>query len=129
MIHDRQIADPALKMRLEWARALTYALGECHPEDAAAICAAYLESQVTDGPVHDAFGIVYSGAQLWAEAAPIHEIAAYTLAGLNRCKGSPFGIATRKKVLVALWQTLGEHDRHAFLSRVDEQGVFRKGAA
>ena len=117
-IHDRQITDPALRLRAEWAEALCYALGECHPDDAAAICAAYLDTAETGGPRYDALGMVYSDAGIWAVAAPPHELVAYTLAGLERLPKAHLSLPARKRVFKHLWRSFTPADRAAFLAHV-----------
>ena len=128
MMHDRQINDPALRLRMEWANALAFALGECHPDDAAAICAAFLETVETGGPrLGDPFGTVAGDARLWAAAAPPHELVAHTLAGLQTIPRAHLSIKTRKQVLVAIWRTLSDADRRTFLARCDADGQFQEG--
>lgn len=129
MKHNHTFKTHEMRMRAEWANALAYALGECHPEDAAAICAAYLETVETGGPlIGDPFGITVSDASLWATAAPPHELVAYTLAGLDVLRSRALGIGSRKRLIVALWGSLPLADRQSFLSRVDADGQFQKGA-
>ena len=119
MKHDRQITDPSLRLRAEWASALCFALGECHPDDAAAICAAYLETVETGGPVMgDPFGTVAADARLWAQAAPPHELVAYTLAGLERLPRSHLSAPARKRLFKAIWRSLTAADRAAFIAHV-----------
>jgi hypothetical protein len=111
--------DPASALRAEWADALCYALGECHPYDAAAICAAYLETAETGGPLMgDPFGMVAGDARLWAVSAPPHELVAYTLAGLERLPRSHLGTRTRKTAFKAIWRSFTDQERAAFLKVV-----------
>ena len=122
-IHDRQITDPALRLRAEWAEAVCYALGECHPDEAAPICAAYLETAETGGPVlGDPFGMVASDARLWAAAAPPHELVAYTVAGLERLPKAHLSLPARKRVFKHLWRSFTDTDRAAFIKAVTKGG-------
>jgi len=126
MMHDRQINDPAIGrptfpascLRLTRAEALCYFLGECDPLDAAAICAAFLETVETGGPRHDPFGFAYADAKLWALAAPPHELVAYTVAGLERLPKSPLSAPSRKNLFKHLWRSFTDADRAAFLAHV-----------
>ena len=128
MMHDRQITDHSTRLRMEWANSLAYALGECHPDDAAAICAAFLETVETGGPMlGDPFGITVSDARLWAAAAPPHELVAYTLAGLAELPRAHVSNAAGKRLFVAIWGRLPDADRRAFLARVDPDGQFHGG--
>lgn len=120
----QEISDPALRLRLEWARAVAYGLGECDPSDAAAICAAYLETVETGGPIYDPFAFTYGGAALWAEAAPVHEVVAFTLAGLRTLPDALLSRPARKRCFAATWERFCADDRRAFLARVDADGVF-----
>ena len=122
-IHDRQITDPALRLRAEWAEAVCYALGECHPDEAAPICAAYLETVETGGPVlGDPFGMVASDARLWAAAAPPHELVAYTVAGLERLPKSHLSNPARKTAFKALWRSFTDAERASFIKAVTKGG-------
>lgn len=101
------------------------ALQDAHPNDAAAICMAFLEGLETGGPNTDPFGTVYSSAAIWADSAPIHEVVAYGVAALDALRGEAAGIGTRKRLFASLWQTFSDEDRKSFLSRVDPDGKLR----
>lgn len=119
MMHDRQITDPALRLRMEWANSAAFALGECHPDDAAAICVAYLETVETGGPtLGDPFGMVASDARLWAAAAPPHELTAYTLAGLERLPKAHLSNPARKRCFKAIWASFTDAERASFIATV-----------
>lgn len=119
MTFQSTITDPALQMRAEWAEAACYALAHSHPNDAAAICFAYLETAETGGPVMgDPFGSVAGDARLWATAAPPHELIAYTLAGLEVLPKSHLSTVTRKTAFKAIWRSFDHQDRAAFLTAV-----------
>lgn len=106
------------RLRLGWAEAAVYALEQCRPEQADALCAQWLEKSETGGPRHDPFGMVYSDARLWAIAAPLHELVAYTLAGLARIPKACLIPSMRRKVLKALWRSLTNTERQAFINQV-----------
>lgn len=111
--------DPAMALRADWATTLCFALEQCHPQEAAPICAAYLETTETGGPLMgDPFGMVAGDANLWAASAPPHELIAYTLAGLNVLPRSPITTDTRRRAFKAIWRSFTDHDRAAFLKAV-----------
>jgi len=102
----------------QWAEAACLALAECRPQDAAAICTAYLDTMQTAGPQRDAFGLLYEDAKWWADAAPVHELVAYTLAGLSRLPRRHPSLPARKALFKALWRSLPDTDRAAFVAHV-----------
>jgi hypothetical protein len=119
MTFQSKITDPALRMRGEWADALVFALAQSDPHDAAAICAAYLETLETGGPVlSDPFGMVSGDARLWATSAPPLELIAYTLAGLEQLPRSHLSTVSRKTAFKAIWRSFDHQDRTAFLAAV-----------
>ena len=123
MFQNCKINDHALRLRAEWANSLVYALTECHPEDAAAICVAFLETVETNGPIiGDPFGVTVSGARLWVAAAPTHELVAYTLAGLERLPNALLSNLARKTCFKALWRSFTEVERAAFIAAVTKKG-------
>ena len=105
--------------------ALCEALAACNVKDGAAICAEFLDSQRTGGPVMgDPFGMVSGDAALWADSAPVHELAAYGTAALDRLRTANLGLNARKRLFAALWRSFPDQDRKAFLARVDAEGRF-----
>jgi len=111
---------PTDPLHIQWAEAACLALAECRPQDVAAICAAVLESMETGGPRHDVFGTLYSDARWWADVAPPHELVAYVIAGLARLPNRHLSILARKRAFMALWQSLPDADRAAFLAHVKD---------
>lgn len=111
------IGDPAPRLRMEWASALSYAIGACHPDDAAQIMTAAMEDMEIGAP-DQAFGPIKEDADWWADCATPAEIEAYTAAGLRQISRVAFGLAARKRLLVMLWNSLGAADKAAFLARV-----------
>jgi hypothetical protein len=105
-------------LRLQWAEAACLALRECDPQDAAAICAAFLDTTETGGPRHDVYGTLYSDALWWAEMAPPHELVAYVTAGLDRLPKAHLSTPRRKEVFKHLWRSFTDTDRAAFLAHV-----------
>lgn len=109
-------------MRSEWARAVWFALDHCHPEDAAQVCAGYLDNLTTEGPIlGNPFGMVTGEARMWADCAPVHEIAAYVTAGLDRLRGLALAKTARKRLFWAIWQSFDREDRQAFLARANRR--------
>jgi hypothetical protein len=120
---------PASTLRAQYATSLCLALGDAHPVDAACICLAFLEDQMTDGPVTDPFGNVLADARFWADVAPPHEVVAYGTAALLALQKSALGSRTRKNLFVKLWESFPTSDRVAFLSKVDCEGRFLRKVA
>jgi hypothetical protein len=119
MTFQSKITDPGLRKRAAWAEALCFALAQSHPTDAAAICAAFLETAETGGPVlGDPFGMVAGDARFWAASAPPHELVAYTLAGLERLPRSHLSTGIGKTAFRAIWRSFNDQDRAAFLKAV-----------
>jgi len=115
---------PGNDLRKAWADALCYALGQCHPDDAAAICAAFLAEQATDGPELAPWDrVTVEGARWWADIAPPHELAAYGMAALDRLRGTALGPTTRKRLFVSLWESFSDEERLRFVQRIDPEGL------
>lgn len=106
------------RRRFEWATALCHVLGECDAEDAAAICAAYLDNLRTDGPAHPFLNEVRAEAEYWADCAQMPELEAVTLAGLRRLGEMALGVRTRKRLFARLWDSFTDADRLSFARRV-----------
>lgn len=105
------------RRRAEWATALVHALEHCDQDDAATICAAYLDRLRTDGPAHPFLNEVRAEAAFWADSAQMPELEAVTLAGLRRLGTMALGLGSRKRILVTLWRSLPADDRARFAAR------------
>ena len=105
------------RLRAEWANSLALCLNECHPADAAAICAAYLQDAERGGP-NSAFGPIRADAIWWAETAPPHELQEHVLAGMRILASRALGPTARRKFIAALWSGLDPNDRADFIARV-----------
>lgn len=129
MMHDPKLKTKESRLRGEWAEALCYAIGQCHPDDAAQIMAAALDDiGAGDPPMRDPFGCLRADAAFWADCAHPIELEAYFAAALQHLGDRALGLKTRKRLFVTLWQSFPLKDRQAFLSRVDAQGQFTGGA-
>lgn len=122
-MHDRQITeqmtDPTLRLRAECATWLVHALEACHPDDGAEICAAYLQTTEQGGPwMRVLYDMQARDAQIWALAAPPHELIAHTLAGLKRLPQKHLSLPARKALFKHLWRSFSPADRAAFLAHV-----------
>ena len=93
------------------ARALCQAIAACQREVAAEIMVNVLYEWQSGGPQTTLFGDIGGEADLWAYAAPLHELVAYTLAGLARLGIAAKGLVLRKKLIWALWLSLSDADR------------------
>jgi len=130
MQNETNFKRPEMRLRGAWAEALCFAISECHPDDAAQIMAAALEGMGAGmPPMRDPFGDLRQDATFWADIAHPVELEAYFSAALTRLGSRALGIQSRKRLFVALWQSFPLTDRQAFLSRVDAQGQFTRGAA
>ena len=107
------------RLRLERATSLSMTLRDAHPVDATAICVAFLEGHRAGDPGYTAFGDIRADAEFWADCAHPAELAAYFGASLKRLGRTPLGIVARKRLLVALWESLSDANRAAFLSWID----------
>lgn len=118
MIQTHTFQDPAMQLRAEWANAVAFALGEAHPDDAAAICAAFLDTVTAGNPPFPIFGDLRADAAFWADCAHVAELEIYFCAILNRLPKLALGIAARKRLFKALWISFTDTDRAAFLRHV-----------
>ena len=100
------------------------ALEALDPHDAATICAAVMDEISAGSPRLDPWGDIRADASFWADCANPAELQVYFAAALKRLGNSSLGIAARKRLLVAIWASLNNADRAAFLSRVDAHGRF-----
>ena len=119
-----EISDPAMRLRLEWARALCFALGECDPSDGAAICCAFLDSVSAGAPDIAIHVDVRDTARWWAEWAHPAELEATAAAALSKLGNTALGLSARKRLFTVLWRSFPDGDRVAFLARVDADGRF-----
>lgn len=85
----------------------------------AVLCAAAEELGAGMPSLRDYRDRVAQGAGIWADCATPHELATYLAAGLARIDRRAFARNTRKRLLVALWNSLPDEDRTAFLDFVE----------
>lgn len=129
MMADHNFNTHEMRMRAEWAKALCFAISECHPDDAKQIMVAALDDMAAgDPPRRDPFCNIRDDAEWWADCAHPAELEVYFSSALKRLGNRALGVKARKRLFVALWQSFPLADRQAFLSRVDAQRQFRKGA-
>jgi hypothetical protein len=64
-------------------------------------------------------GEIGNAAMTWADCASPHELATYMAAGLAKINRRAFARNTRKRLLVALWNSLPQEDRTAFLDFIE----------
>ena len=111
-----------VRVRLERAVTLGLALGDAHPEDAAAICAGYLDATAAGMPRLDPFGDLRTDAEFWADSANPAELNTYACAALRRLGERVQGLEARKRLMAAIWRSLPSAERAAFLRRVTGRG-------
>ncbi|WP_244927306.1 hypothetical protein [Roseinatronobacter bogoriensis] len=127
---DHNFKSHEMRMRAEWAKALCFAISECHPDDAKQIMAAALDDMAAGSPPKAfPFCDIRSDADWWADCAHPAELECYFSSALKRLGNRALGVKARKRLFVALWQSFPLADRQAFLSRVDADGRFCKGGA
>lgn len=129
---DRAAAAAAQRGALRRWWALANFLNEVAEAEAPALAevvCAWLERAGAGMPDHDPFGEVRADAAYWADVATPAELEAYTAAGLARIERTGFAVGARKRLILALWQSLPERDRREFVRRVDPRGRFHRGAA
>lgn len=107
---------------------LILAIRQAPLREAAEIMQHAIEDMAAGPPPHTAFGDLRADAEFWADCATPAEIEAVTAAGLRRIDRALFAEAARKRILVAMWESLPDPDRRTFLRRVDPDGRFRRVA-
>lgn len=115
------------------AEALAGMVTTCPREIVVPICAAAIDHLGAGMPeAENMFSDLREDAAFWAETASPHELREYLAAALKSLTDQGYEatmvVAPRKRLLVALWNSLSEIDKRKFLDRVDPKGVFR-GAA
>lgn len=99
------------------------------PEAAAAeIMQFALEERSAGQPPLPFLADMREDAAWWADCATPAEVEAVVAAGLRRVERAMFAQAARKRILVAMWDSLPDADRRTFLRRVDPDGKFRRAA-
>lgn len=125
----RVYLDAERRLALCDAELAIHALNKLSSEDAAIICAAFVEEASAGMPPHDPWGDVRADASFWADCANIVEVEVYFAAALRRLGQTALGIGARKRLLVSIWETLSGDDRLSFLARVDPEGNFLRGGS
>lgn len=100
---------------------MTPALGE-------AICAA-LDTVCAGMPNPSQFEALRHDAAYWADMAHPMEVEAYVAAGLRAASDRVLSPRAQKRLFVVLWEAMPSEERKKFLSRVDPEGQFLRGAA
>lgn len=126
-------ADMHREMRLEKAcgqlALILMSLPEGDIPRVAELMQGWLEYVSAGMPDASIWGNLRSDAGFWADIATTAEIEAYVGAGLRRIERATFAESARKRIFVDLWEQMSNADRHAFMSRVDPEGNFQRGAA
>lgn len=95
---------------------------ESHPAQAVAVADAFLEAVSPEWPdCAPLFAGIGAEAQWWADTAPDTAVSAMLVACLKRMALGRMVMPpnARKRALVAIWNTLEEKDRAAFLELVE----------
>lgn len=90
-----------------------------HQITVAVLCAAAEELGAGMPDLKDYRDRVAQGAGIWADCASPHELATYLAAGMAKVDRRAFARNTRKRLLVALWNSLPPEDRTAFIDFIE----------
>lgn len=111
---------PQFAVRMRLAGRLCAALEAAHEDDADVIVAAYIGDRLTGGPDMDAGITARAVANLrgdaawWADMASQVELGAYLTAALESLAGRAIARTPRKRLMAAIWNSMGAEDRAAF---------------
>lgn len=86
------------------------------PLDAATICATYLDEYGAGAPRLDWWGDLRDEAGRWAYSANSGELEVYFTSALKRLENQALGLKARKRMICALFLSLNDADRRAFLA-------------
>lgn len=125
---DRFSAEAQLDALLGHMAALLMSVSREEAGPVAALLCKWLEEAGSGMPDQDGFGALREDAAFWADIATPRELEAYVGAGLRRMQTTHFAAAARKRILVALWESMDDGDRRRFLAKVDPSGRFRSAA-
>ena len=95
--------------------------------DLATIMCAALDTVGAGAPRYEIFGDIRREAEFWADCAQPIELELYAAAALQRIDRTQFAPRAKKRLLVSIWEALSDHERMAFLRRVDPGGSFIGG--
>lgn len=135
MKHDNnlcELADETGIARYRYEKRVTavMALEALDPQEAAVICATFLDEIGAGFPRLDYWGDVRADADEWAFFANAAELESYLVAVLRRLENQTLGIKARKRIFAALWRVFTCDERQAFLDRLDANGnLLEKEAA
>jgi hypothetical protein len=90
-----------------------------HDITVAVLCAAAEELGAGMPELGSYRGEISNHAATWADCATPHELATYLAAGLAKVDRRAFARNTRKRLLVALWNSLPAEDRTAFIDFIE----------
>lgn len=111
-----ELRDPHARYRHEKRNTAIIALTDLDPHDAATICVAVLDQVTAGSPGLDPWGDMRADAAFWADCANPAELEIYFAAALKRLQNQVLGIRARKRLLAALFQSLGGADQQAFIN-------------
>lgn len=99
------------------------AMGNVEREAVVGVLAAALDEFGAGLPESDAYtSTLRSDAKVWADFANPVELEAYAAASLAAIANQGFGIAARKRLMIALWNSLTPADKQNFIARVSGVG-------
>ncbi len=114
-------------MRAECATALCEAIADCHPDDAVQLMTAALADLCPHRPPGQYLLTPEEDATWWAGQEEPEHLIATVEAALARLGDAALHLRHRKRLIVALFQSLPVVDRRAFLAKIDPAGSFKFG--
>lgn len=88
------------------------------------IFASGLDTVAGGAPQYQAFGNIRADAEWWADCATPVELELYAAAALKRIQRQDFAERARKRLLLALWESLDGPSQTRFVSQLDPGGRF-----
>ena len=101
--------------RHEKREAAIWLLMNLDEQDAATICATFLDEMGAGFPRLDWWGDAREEAAEWSYRANSGELEVYFTSALKRLENQALGLKARKRMIAALFQSMSATDRAAFL--------------
>lgn len=122
---DRQKFPPRDASKGDHAIAIVGAVMRAGPQLAAEVMTALLEEKTVCDPeiAGHYLDALRDAAEFWADTASPAAVDTYVAVGLKSiAKRRAFGVAAKKRLMVAIWNSFGPDDRRAFLAMAERGG-------
>ena len=106
----------AARWRHDKRQAAIWALQSLDEQDAAVICATFLDETGAGFPRLDWWGDAREEAAEWSYRANSGELEVYFTSALKRLENQALGLRARKRMIAALFHSLNATDQAAFLA-------------